>query len=138
MMRIKAILKTLNQVQFTGGIKGFDFFDMKAKAYAKRYKRLPTDNTLKEIILDFMSECDDLVKRQSVKTDEAATTVLDEQNQKWKTFARIINKEARVTIIREDGFEQVLRDRIPELYQAWKRHKMFIEVRKAAKNARFN
>lgn len=83
---------------------------MKAKQYAAKYN----GNNLGEIAFEFTKEIGELVTIRQVKTDSGIVSILNELNQKWKAFCRLIDSKAR-----EDGFQIAVKEIMPEVYEFW-------------------
>ena len=62
----------------------------------------------------FLKEIDEIAKMRHAKRNEAYLSILDEQERKWKAFARQFED------IREDGFENAVEDLFPEVYEVWR------------------
>ena len=103
---------------------------MKAKEYAAIFmKDYPYENNdvidqiISKIAISFMLEMGKLCEARHSVSDSTVISVAKEQCQKWNTFARIVNKEIQdihnldedETFIKEDGFEQLLYKRIPQI-----------------------
>lgn len=89
----------------------------RAKEYAQRFNDNP-DN-LGEIAKSFLLECQELVEKRHASTDPAIFAIFNEQNQKWRAFARMVQG------VREDGFEIAIKIEMPEwVYQGWQRSKV--------------
>jgi hypothetical protein len=89
---------------------------MKAKDYAKRYEANRTSETLADIIASFVQEAVDISEVRQAKSEAAQYAILDEQNQKWRAFARIVGD------VKEEGFEMVVKDYAPEHYENWQQY----------------
>jgi len=98
---------------------------VKAKEFAKMWEDDPTLETAAKIGTIFLRECAELAKVRNAKSDAAMIAIFEEQNRKWKAFAR------RVDGIREDGFEGILKEETPAVYMAWKISKPYTPPNKA-------
>lgn len=87
---------------------------MKAKDYAKLFNENRSINTLIEISKKFITECLEIAKIRNAKTDSALIAIFEEQNKKWMAFARIVDG------VKPDGFEQLVKLQMPEVYEVWK------------------
>ena len=88
---------------------------MKAKDYAERYKSDPTDAELVSVALDMLAEIKTMVTARHAKYDSALYPIINEINDKWHVFVRL----SGISEIYHDGFENILRLKIPEVHQAW-------------------
>jgi hypothetical protein len=89
---------------------------VKAKDYAKRYEANRTAEGLADIIAAFVQEAVELQKTRKAYSAAAQYAILNEQDQKWRAFARIVEG------VKEDGFEMIVRDYAPEHYEGWQRY----------------
>jgi hypothetical protein len=89
---------------------------MKAKDYAKRYRESEIDKDLEisGIALDFLQEIFTLVDARHAKTDSAISAIMDEQDNKWKAFARELPE-----VIIPNGFAYLVKAKMPDMYDAW-------------------
>ena len=87
---------------------------MKAKELAKRFNDSPTHDTMSDIVGDFHSEIFRLRDSRNIKTDAALFSILDELNQKFEAFARLVKN------VRSDGFVILLQETMPSIYDAWR------------------
>lgn len=95
----------------------------RAKEYADRYIADPSMSELSEIAKEFIKEFTELAATRGTKSPGALYSVINELNKKWIAFADRVNKELKVSAIKPDGFEQLIRIKLPDLYQYWKRSK---------------
>ena len=86
----------------------------KAKEYAKQFQDDPSSETLESILTDFFYEIEELKRVRHARTSAALFAILDEQDRKWRAFAR------RVEGIKEDGFECVVKELVPQVYASWR------------------
>lgn len=89
---------------------------MKAKEYAEKYFANPTDNTLKEIFCGLLVEIKTIAKQRRVQRTSAFVSILNEVDDKWRAFIRIIGDR-----INPDGFELLVKELYPDVYHLWKR-----------------
>lgn len=87
---------------------------MKAKDYSKRLKSNLCDEEMGQIALDFLTEIFTLIDSRHAKTDEAVCSVFDELDNKWRVFARDFDG-----IVKPDGFEILVKMKMPDLHKAW-------------------
>ena len=86
----------------------------KAKDYAKQYQQDPSRDTLESIIKEFWAEVDEIAKTRHARSNQAYFAILDEQDRKWKAFAR------RVGDVKEEGFEYIVEECAPDVYAIWR------------------
>ena len=87
----------------------------KAKDYAAEYLAEPTDKVLGEIAVQFLEEIPELIKARKVSTSSGHLAILEEQDRKWRAFARRLEG-----IIKPDGFEMLFKAKCPEAYVLWR------------------
>ena len=87
---------------------------MKAKEFAQKFNDDPSIETLVDIGNTFLIECAELGKARNCQSDDSMIAIFEEQNRKWKAFARLVDG------VKEDGFEQLLKLNAPPAYAAWK------------------
>lgn len=90
---------------------------MRAKEYAERYKANRTAQELADIIAALAEEAVELQRVRQARSEAAQYAILNEQDQKWRAFARIVGD------VKEDGFEMVIKKLVPEHYEGWKRYR---------------
>lgn len=94
---------------------------MKAKEYAENY--LKSDNKEKELVeiaRSFLCEIETLSKARNAKFDTALIPICKELNQKWMTFATLVNKKLPVSEpISYGGFKELVKYASPELHILW-------------------
>lgn len=88
----------------------------KARDYADSFKADPTDKALVVIAQEFVREIEELAKARHVSSNEAMFSIFDEQDRKWKAFARLVGGD----IIRPDGFEELMKAHFPEVHLYWR------------------
>lgn len=86
---------------------------MKAREYAEQYKSNPGTDSLIAIAEAFAVEVKTIGERRHVACDDAVIAILNEQDRKWKAFARLVG-------VRDDGFEGFIRITMPKIYMAWR------------------
>ena len=89
---------------------------MKAKEYAERYKANPTDKELMRVAFDLLMETKELAEQRHVSTNAGLFGVIDEIANKWRAFVRLVNDPN----LRTDGFELLIKQRFPWVYDPWK------------------
>jgi hypothetical protein len=109
---------------------------MKAKEYAEMYKTTPTIETLGKIMGEFIRNTGDLTVGRRCQTADACYAVIDEQDNKWRAFARLVPG------VKPGGYLSMMKKELPE--DAWMfyyvhRRKVgkpldFEEVKKEGKN----
>ena len=87
---------------------------MKAKDYAKQFNESPSVETLSNIAHAFIIECQTIGEVRHVQSESAMLAILNEQDLKWKAFARMIDG------VRPDGFEKMIRELMPDIWYTWK------------------
>lgn len=87
----------------------------KAKEYANEWLLNPTDRALANIMVSFIREMGEIIESRRCKTTHALIAVTNEQNTKWKAFARRCEDQG----VREDGFARYIRKDAPEIFWAW-------------------
>lgn len=105
----------------------------KAKEYAREYIENPTDEALGEIVWQIsVNEVKELFEQRGVTEARIAArhspgnatftiiSILDQQNDKWKAFARRVNAALGVHHLKEDGFEALLKKNFPSAWTMWK------------------
>ena len=93
---------------------------MKAKEYAKQFNDSPTIETLCGICRDFLIETANIAKQRNIKESFSMIAVLDEQNRKWKSFAKmLVFKDIHGEVVKPDGYKLLIQKRSPELYDFW-------------------
>jgi hypothetical protein len=94
---------------------------MKAKEYAENYMK--SDNKNDEIIniaRSFLTEIDIMAKARNAKMDSALIPICRELNQKWITFATLVNKKLPISEpIKYTGFTDLVKTYSPELFILW-------------------
>lgn len=112
---------------------------MKAKEYAEKFIKClegfnGSEEDLKNILNDvckkFLQEVTDIGKTRDIGRDAALFSILDEQNAKWKAFARIVNDHYGVGILLESGFEEIHKESLPDIYHGWQSYKQRLKTRK--------
>jgi len=88
---------------------------MRARDYAKIYFDAPNDLTLVDIANDMLEEISKLIETRHAKTNEAGLAILNEINDKWKAFARIVGNG-----VKKDGLENAIEHLYPNIYKVWK------------------
>jgi hypothetical protein len=88
----------------------------KAKDYAADFKANPTDKNLVSIAQEFVQEINELAETRHVNSNEAMFSIFDEQDRKWRAFARLVGSN----IIRPDGFEELMKRHFPEVHLFWR------------------
>jgi len=91
---------------------------MKAKDYAQRFKDDPTDETLMEIAHDSFREVKEIGEMRHVQYDIGFLSILDEQDRKWRAFARMCPE------INPLGFRTLVFKQFPFLVARWKPEKI--------------
>lgn len=89
---------------------------MKAKEYMERWEREGrTDTSLAKIGNEFFLEVSKIGIARHISSDEALFSILDEQDNKWRVFARL-DKEKEVN---PDGFAKMVEIVTPDIYALW-------------------
>ena len=88
---------------------------MRAKEYAEEFRDNPSLETMAEIANAFLRETSELTKGRKCQSREAIFAVLDEQDRKWQSLARLIPG------IKPEGYLIVLEQVMPTiLYEDYK------------------
>lgn len=90
---------------------------MRARDYAFLYQQEPTDQNLAEIASDFLREIPAIVRKRKIILDEGARTVVLEQDQKWRCFARQASRAGDPTVD-PDGLKNLIAKKYPAMYAA--------------------
>lgn len=94
---------------------------MKAKEFAQQY--LNSNNKSEEagkIAMAFLSDFQKMMTARNVRSIYAATSLLNEFENKWKTFARLVNEKLPVTTpILDNGFRNIIYLLFPDLKEYW-------------------
>ncbi len=99
---------------------------MKAKDMASGYADAKDKSTyLASTARAMLLEVHELADKRQAKTDSAMAAILNEQDAKWKAFARRADKKVSPT-----GFEAVVRGLMPDLYPLWMRERADQERRR--------
>lgn len=98
----------------------------KAKAYAAEFEADPSTETLRGIAKAFLKEIGELRDARRAETNAAMLAILDEQDRKWRAFAR------RAEDVKPNGFAELVKLAEPELHATW-RHEPQRELSPAAK-----
>lgn len=97
---------------------------MKAREYAAMFERLKREKTpiqaAEEVTEAFIKETVKIAKQRKAMSDWAFYAVLEEQSDKWKAFARL-------TGVREVGFEMVIAVAFPDIFKGWMRYRNTIK-----------
>ena len=94
---------------------------MKAKEYAEELlaSDLSTtelqDKALFKVVYALMEEAAKLCEIRHSSSTSCLIAALKEQQDKWRAFARIVNKRAGGDVIRPDGFKELMYKEFPEL-----------------------
>jgi len=90
---------------------------MKAKDYAEQF--LKDEQTMSDIdctskaFIAFVDEIIEIKEARSVSTEPGLIAIVKEQDQKWKAFCQIVNKDK--PRFKEDGFLTLLIKELPWL-----------------------
>lgn len=92
---------------------------MKAKEYAQQYVNA-TDRKYEigKIWNQFVVEIEDVAKMRNARTDAAWRAIFEEQELKWKSFCREVEKKTGIKI-KEDGFRNLVIEKEPRLAEAF-------------------
>jgi len=89
---------------------------MKAKDYAKQFNEAQDKTeSLHQIADAFFDEINTLIRVRRAQTNAACFSIFDEQERKWRAFARLTDGE-----IKEDGFCILLQEFFPQPFAMWK------------------
>ena len=87
---------------------------MNSKEYAVIYKNNPCDETLMTIAEAFFREIKEIAEKRHIQYDIGFVSILDEQDRKWRAFARLCPE------IKQDGFRRLVFKQFPFLTAYWK------------------
>lgn len=94
---------------------------MKAKEFAEQY--LKADDKTSEsvkIARQFLSDFEYMKHIRNAKSDAAIISLLNEFDNKWKTYAMLVNNKLPVTApILYNGFRNIIYLRFPDLKEYW-------------------
>ena len=88
---------------------------MRAKEYAEQYHA----NTIisYDLAMAFYEETLELIKCRHAYCDAAFNAIFDEMDRKWKAFCRLVPD------FKPEGYQIMLKQVMPEVYQLWKEDK---------------
>ena len=90
---------------------------MKAKDYAEQFfkdeQTMSDIDCTSKVFAGFVTEIETISKTRNVSTTDGMLSIIKEQDQKWKAFCRIINKDQ--PRFKEDGFLALLVKEMPWL-----------------------
>ena len=88
----------------------------KAKEYFEKYKKNICD---KEILIELLKEMNkevgDIAKVRHATSDDAIRAIVKEINLKWNALGKMLEKEYRQPVLKEDGFLNYWKAKIPQL-----------------------
>jgi len=94
---------------------------MKAKELAQQY--LNSNNKSEEsvkIAMAFLSDLQKMMIARNIRSDDAVISLLNEFENKWKTYAALVNEKLPVTKpILYDGFRNIIYLSLPDLKEYW-------------------
>jgi hypothetical protein len=97
---------------------------MKAVEYFNQYQidrnKKGEQEALGQVVIDMLAEVKTIAEKRLVKTDNALASVFNEQDQKWKAFVRLCEKNDYQGI-RPDGFARFSVNEIPDTRDFFKR-----------------
>jgi len=95
---------------------------MKAKEYAELYMQSEDrDKTIVEIGIQFLKDTTALIKARNAQTDTACSSILNEINGKWISFATIVNRKFPViSPIKYTGYKELIHEASPAMLSFWK------------------
>ena len=98
---------------------------MKAKDYVAKFRAEgSTVQALAAVIGDMFVEVRDIGKLRRVSTDAGLLSIFDEMDQKFQAFFRLTGGALNDgSSMRKDGFRQMLRLKMPDIFSAWDRHR---------------
>ena len=82
----------------------------KATEYAKMYNEDPSAVRRKAILMGFLDEVKEIMGARHSTSNETLFSVLDEQDRKWRAFARL------ALDIKPDGFEGIVKLHRADVY----------------------
>lgn len=86
----------------------------KAKEYADMYNENPSAQMCKTIVVEFLNEVKEIMGKRHTHGNEALFSVLDEQDRKWRAFARLVPD------IKPSGFEGMMKLHMADVYLWWR------------------
>ncbi len=89
---------------------------MKAKEYAAKVINAETKEEIEQAVIDcgrgFLEEFSKMVEARNIKTDKAAIPLIKEFDNKWRTFA-VIMEDYSKGLINPNGFVDMLKHTMP-------------------------
>lgn len=99
---------------------------MKAKEYAKEFRKNESLDAVAQIANMFLAEIGTLIDERHAKTNEALFSILDEQDRKWRAFSMEVSP-----LVHPGGFDTLIFELFPEIYLAWGLYKKATRILKA-------
>ena len=100
---------------------------LKASEYIARYKANPTNETVSQVMSDIIMEVSVLQEQRKGNTSKTVLWgILNEQNDKWRSFCRHCGNND----ISPNAFENVLRQKMTVGYFEWKQYRKLTTERK--------
>ena len=95
---------------------------MKAKEYAAQFEANPTLEEVFAIGKQFILETGEIMETRHAKSNAAVFSILDEQDRKWRAFARILDGMTGIPGgVRPDGFAMLTLLVMPAVYYYWQK-----------------
>lgn len=73
--------------------------------------------TAKELVCELVVETGEIAKMRHAKSNDALLSILQEQDRKWKAFARKASTPEEEIV--QDGFRNAMPQFMPSVYGAW-------------------
>lgn len=97
---------------------GRDDGKMNSKEMAQRFAAASDKGKeAKELVCELVIETGEIAKLRHAKSNPAMLSILREQDQKWKAFARKASTPEQEII--QDGFRKAICQFMPSVYEAW-------------------
>jgi len=96
---------------------------MKASDYVARFRAEGcTVEALARVIADMMVEVRDVGLARRISTDGALFSIFDEMDLRFKSFRRQMDgKLSDGSLMHKEAFRRMLRQRTPDIFNAWNR-----------------
>ena len=98
---------------------------MKALDYVAKFKAEGcTIEALARVVTDMMLEVRDIGLKRKISTDEGLFSIFAEMDLKFGSFLRQTEgKLSDGSLIHKEAFKRMLRQRTPDVFNAWNRHR---------------
>jgi hypothetical protein len=72
------------------------------------------------IAWEMMLEIKEIAEKRRVSSNEGMAAVLDEADAKWKAVCRRIGKAGHPGVLKLDGMEKLIHEKLPETLEFWR------------------